>query len=244
MDISISKTPQELGQKAGKLAVSKLKEALAMNGYARVLLATGMSQMETMMNVVKSDVDWSKVEVFHMDEYIGLPIGHKASFIRYIKERFIDHVQVKKFYPVETSGNLSERLEQLSAAIREKPIDVGMIGIGENTHIGFNDPPADFKTQEAYIKVKLDDRCKMQQVGEGWFNSKDEVPDSAVTITPYQIIQCKTIICSVPFLVKAEAVYKTITSRITGDVPATILKRHDDFHLFLDRDSASKIIQF
>lgn len=244
MNISISKTPQELGQKAGKLAVSKLKEALAMNGYARVLLATGMSQMETMMNVVKSDVDWSKVEVFHMDEYIGLPIGHKASFIRYIKERFIDHVQVKKFYPVETSGNLSERLEQLSAAIREKPIDVGMIGIGENTHIGFNDPPADFKTQEAYIKVKLDDRCKMQQVGEGWFNSKDEVPDSAVTITPYQIIQCKTIICSVPFLVKAEAVYKTITSRITGDVPATILKRHDDFHLFLDRDSASKIIQF
>lgn len=244
MDISISKTPQELGQKAGKLAVSKLKEALAVNGHARILLATGMSQMETMKNLVRADVDWSKVEIFHMDEYIGLPSGHKASFIKYIKERFIDHVSVKKFHPVETDGDLSDRLRQLSTAIREKPIDVGMIGIGENTHIGFNDPPADFETQEAYIKVKLDDRCKMQQVGEGWFNSKDEVPDSAVTITPYQIIQCKTIVCSVPFSVKAEAVYKTITSRITGDVPATILKRHDDFHLFLDRDSASKIIQF
>lgn len=244
MDISISNTPQELGQKAAKLAISKLKEALVKNGHGRILLATGMSQMETMTNLVKSDVDWSKVEVFHMDEYIGLPPGHKASFIKYIKERFIDHVQVKKFYPVETSGDLSGRLEQLSTAIRMRPIDVGMIGIGENTHIGFNDPPADFETREAYIKVKLDDRCKMQQVGEGWFNSKDEVPDSAVTITPYQIIQCKTIICSVPFLVKAEAVHKTITSKISGDVPATILKKHDDFHLFLDKDSASKVIQF
>ncbi|HEX5168563.1 MAG TPA: 6-phosphogluconolactonase [Cyclobacteriaceae bacterium] len=244
MEISISTSWQELGQKAAALAITRLKDAITQKGCARILLATGMSQMETMQRLADSDVDWSSVEVFHMDEYIGLPPGHKASFIKYIQERFTDKVKVKKFYPVETSGDLNENLKQLSITIRESQVDVGMIGIGENTHIGFNDPPADFETREAYIQVKLDDRCKLQQVGEGWFASIDEVPDTAVTITPYQILQCQTIICSVPYLVKADAIHKTITSKISEDIPSTILKKHDDFHLFLDRDSASRIIQF
>ncbi|MDA0194238.1 MAG: 6-phosphogluconolactonase [Bacteroidetes bacterium] len=244
MNISISKSSKELSQKAAALVASKLNHALNAKGYARLLVSTGMSQLETLEALVKCDLQWSNVEVFHMDEYIGLPVSHKASFIKYIQERFIDQVEVKKFHPVETGGDVSKSLSQLSAAITEKPIDVGIIGIGENTHIGFNDPPADFETKDAFIRVRLDDKCKRQQVGEGWFGSTEEVPDEAITITPYQILQCVTLICGVPFKVKAEAVYKTLTSEITNEVPASILKTHDDFHLFLNRDSSSAIIKF
>ena len=244
MNIIISRTSEELGQKAGALAKQKIQEALTTKGSARLLLATGMSQMETIRVLVESNIDWSKVEVFHMDEYIGLPSDHKASFVKYIKERFVDKVNVGFFHPVETRGDISENIKKLSAVIKESPIDVAMIGIGENTHIGFNDPPADFETKEAYITVKLDDRCKKQQVGEGWFPSLDDGPDIAVTITPHQILQCRTIICSVPFAIKAEAVYKTITSKTDPNVPASILKRHHEFYLFVDRDSASRVVQF
>jgi glucosamine-6-phosphate deaminase len=151
-------------------------------------------------------------------------------------------VPIKKFHSVDAEGIIADRIAGLSAGIREKPVDLGLIGIGVNGHIAFNDPPADFDTHNAYIIVKLDDQCKMQQVNEGWFNTIKEVPDEAVSMSVWQIMQCTTIISVVPHLVKADAVRKTLTGNISNSVPATILKRHPDWHLFLDKNSASGII--
>ena len=177
---------------------------------------------------------------FHLDEYIDLPITHAASFRKYLKERFIDHVHLKEFVFVETEGDVDDNIRMLTRRLREKTIDVGVIGIGENAHIAFNDPPADFDTKQAYIIVNLDSRCKKQQVGEGWFKDEDEVPRQAVSMTPYQIMQCAHIISPVPHKVKADAVKKVLSAK-TGDpmVPGSLLKTHPDFQLFLDEESAA-----
>ena len=242
MNINISSTPSRLGKNAADLAATKLKEAIRQKGVARLLVSTGSSQFETLAALAESSVDWSCVEVFHLDEYIGLDVTHPASFRKYLYERFINKINVKAFYPVDGSDNVSEQISHLSEEILKKPIDVGLIGIGENAHIAFNDPPADFDTHKPYIVVYLDDRCKMQQVNEGWFSSLKEVPAAAISMSVYQIMQCNIIISSVPHLVKAEAIAMTLQNDLTNLVPATILKQHPDWHLFLDKNSASKII--
>lgn len=177
--------------------------------------------------------------MFHLDEYINLDENHPASFRKYLKERFTNKVQLKKAHFVDGNGNVSQNIEALTEAVRKSPIDVGVIGIGENAHIAFNDPPADFDTEEAYKVVQLDDRCKMQQVGEGWFPDIDAVPKEAITMTVKQILKCKAIISCVPYKVKAKAILDTLTEPINNMVPATILKTHSDWHLFVDEDSAS-----
>jgi glucosamine-6-phosphate deaminase len=242
MNIIITTTATELGNQAARLVASKLNEAINLNGEARMVVSTGSSQFEMFQALIKEKVDWIKVEVFHLDEYIGLPVTHRASFRKYLYERFINLVPIKKFHSVDAEGIIADRIAGLSAGIREKPVDLGLIGIGVNGHIAFNDPPADFDTHNAYIIVKLDDQCKMQQVNEGWFNTIKEVPDEAVSMSVWQIMQCTTIISVVPHLVKADAVRKTLTGNISNSVPATILKRHPDWHLFLDKNSASGII--
>lgn len=244
MNISISTNSSELGKAAATLAAEKLNEALILNGEARMVVSTGSSQFEMFQALVKEKVDWSRVEVFHLDEYIGLPLTHKASFRKYLYERFISLVPVKKFHSVDVEGNIADRLGKLTSEIRRKPVDLGLIGIGVNGHIAFNDPPADFKTHDAYIVVKLDDQCKMQQVNEGWFKTVKDVPDEAVSMSVWQIMQCSTIISVVPHLVKADAVKKTLTSKLTNLVPATMLKQHSNWHLFLDQNSASEVIAF
>jgi glucosamine-6-phosphate deaminase len=208
------------------------------------VLSTGSSQFETLEALLKEDIDWKKIEIFHLDEYIGLPVTHKASFRKYLKERFINFIECRRFHSVDTEGNIGQTVAGLTDEIRKKPVDVGLIGIGENGHIAFNDPPADFETRHAYMVVNLDERCKMQQVGEGWFKSVDDVPEKAVSMTVWQIMQCKTIVSAVPHLVKADAIYKTFTSRLSNMIPATMLKQHLDFNLFIDYNSASKVMTF
>jgi glucosamine-6-phosphate deaminase len=242
MNISISPTAAELGNSAARLTAEKINEVLARNGEARMVVSTGSSQFEMFQALVKEKVDWTKVTVFHLDEYIGLPVTHKASFRKYLYERFINLVPVKKFYSVDVEGNIAGRIRELSAALLKKPLDLGLIGIGVNGHIAFNDPPADFNTRDAYIVVKLNEQCKIQQVDEGWFKTMEDVPDEAVSMSVWQIMQCRTIISVVPHLVKAEAVKNTLTSRVTNTVPATILKTHNNWHLFLDKNSASGIV--
>ena len=244
MNIIISPDAETLGKKAASFAAGKLNEAVTINGEARLVVSTGASQFETFKHLVKEDIPWQQIEVFHLDEYIGLPITHPASFRKYLNERFINHVNVKKFHSIDLEGEISTVIRKLSEEIRKKPVDVGLIGIGVNGHIAFNDPPADFDTHDSYIKVKLDDVCKMQQVNEGWFKSAGEVPDFAVSMSVFQIMQCRTIVSCVPHKVKAEAVYKMFTSRLTNMVPATMLKQHPDYHLFLDYQSASRVIIF
>jgi glucosamine-6-phosphate deaminase len=242
MNISVSRNAIELGNSAAKLAAEILIEAVDLNGEARMVVSTGSSQFEMFQALVKERVDWTRVTVFHLDEYIGLPVTHKASFRKYLYERFINLVPVKKFYSVDVEGNIIGHIEELTSEIRKNPIDLGLIGIGVNGHIAFNDPPADFDSRDAYIVVKLNEQCKMQQVNEGWFKTLEDVPDEAVSMSVWQIMQCRTIISVVPHAVKANAVKNTLISRVTNAVPATMLKIHPDWHLFLDNNSASEVI--
>jgi len=242
MIINISADAMELGLKAAGFTAGKLNEAIEKNGEARMIVSTGSSQFETFQSLLKENVEWDKVEIFHLDEYIGLPVDHMASFRKYLYERFINKVKVKKFHSVDVEGDIDNCIAKLTLELRKKSVDIGLIGIGVNGHIAFNDPPADFDTREAYIVVNLDEQCRLQQVNEGWFNSVEEVPAKAVSMTPKQIMQCKTIVSCVPHKVKAEAVRNTLINSLTNIVPATLLKHHSDYHLYLDKNSASEII--
>lgn len=239
MNIHINPTAETLGIEAARLTARLLREAIAERGEARVVLSTGSSQFETLQALISEDVDWSKVTMFHLDEYVALPETHPASFRKYLKERFIAKVDLGSYHLVD--GNPAS-IPELTRLLRQAPIDVGLIGIGENAHIAFNDPPADFQTKNAYIVVNLNDRCKMQQVGEGWFASIDDVPKQAISMTAYQIMQCNHIISCVPHKVKAQAVADTLHSTTVNPmIPATLLKTHPAFDLFLDEESASLI---
>lgn len=236
--IDIADNAAELGKRAAKKIAALLNDAIREKGSARMILSTGASQFETLEALVKEDVDWTKVEMFHLDEYVGLDESHPASFRKYLKERFVSKVRLKAAWFVENE----ECLDNLTKELRRDRIDVGVIGIGENGHVAFNDPPADFDTDAAYKVVTLDTRCRMQQVGEGWFGSIDEVPEKAITMCVRQILSAEHIVSSVPHSVKAEAIYNTITKPVNPAVPATILKTHPDWNLFIDRKSASKLL--
>ena len=239
MEVRIYHDADSLGAAASRKCAQIINRAIVENGEARIILSTGASQFETLSHLVSEDVDWSKVTMFHLDEYVGLPESHAASFRKYLKERFISKVNLKACHLVE---GRKEQLEELSRLLCEKPIDLGLIGIGENGHIAFNDPPCDFDTQDPYIIVNLNDTCKRQQVGEGWFASVSEVPAQAVSMSCRQILKCINIVSAVPHKVKAEAVRNTLSSNVvTTTVPATLLKTHGIFTLFLDEDSASLI---
>ena len=242
MRINIFKTPKEMGKDAAGLIAKKLTDAIASQGYARLLVSTGASQFEMFEALVQEPVEWNKVTMFHLDEYIGLSKSHKASFQKYLAERFVGLVNLREAVYVNGEGNVSEVLEYLTRRITESPIDVAVIGIGENAHVAFNDPPANFKTTDSYIVVNLDERCKQQQVGEGWFASIEEVPTQAFSITIPQIMKSKCIISVVPHAVKAEAVKNALMQEVNNQVPATILKTHSDWNLYLDAASAKLFI--
>ncbi len=177
MEILISQTKQELGKKAATVGADLIRKAIAKNGSANIIVATGASQFEMLAELVKQDINWSVVTAFHLDEYIGLPETHPASFRKYLKERFVDLVNLKAFHYVNgDSGDGHAECVRLGNIIVHHPIDVAFVGIGENSHLAFNDPPADFDTESAYLVVNLDDACRRQQMGEGWFPTFDDVP--------------------------------------------------------------------
>ena len=243
MKLIISKTKEELGRRSAIHAAECVKAAIEKQGYARILLSTGASQFPFFDEFVKMDIDWSRVEMFHLDEYVGITDAHPASFKRYLTDRFVNKVNPGKAHLIDGSRDPEKTIAELTALLAEKPVDVGLIGIGENAHIAFNDPPADFEDQRSYKVVTLDQRCLMQQVGEGWFKSVEETYKQAISMTCSQIMKCKTIISVVPYAVKAEAVYKTLTTELSPLVPATLLKEHSDFSLYCDADSASMLTE-
>lgn len=238
MNVVVAENCRLMGELAARQAAAVLNSAIRERGEARVVLSTGASQFDTLSALVRQNVDWSKVDMFHLDEYVDLPETHPASFRKYLKERFVSRVPIRRAHFVDGTR---EGIAALTEELRSAPVDLGLIGIGENGHIAFNDPPADFETDEAYIVVNLDERCRRQQVGEGWFAALNDVPRQAVSMTVRQIMRCETIISCVPYAVKAEAVYKTLTSPLTNMVPATMLKQHDHFTLYLDEDSAARV---
>ena len=241
INISVSATAAENGRKAAVKAAELINKAIAEKGHARIILSTGASQFEMFENLVKLDVDWPKVEMFHLDEYVDLPETHIASFRKYLKERFVNIVHPGAVHFVG-EGDVKKNIAELTRELRKDVVDVGLIGIGENGHIAFNDPPADFEATEAYRVVNLDHKCRMQQVGEGWFATEDDVPKQAISMLPKQIMACRAIVSVVPHKVKAKAVYDTITQPVNNMVPATLLKTHPEWYLFIDDDAASMLI--
>ena len=241
MKLSISENSKELGRAAAADVAARLREAIALRGEARIVLSTGASQFDMFEALVEEDVDWSKVDMFHLDEYIALPITHKASFRKYLQERFVDRVSLRSVNYVDTEGDINNAIAAISEKLTETPVDIGLIGIGENGHIAFNDPPADFGTEACYIVVDLDDNCKRQQVREGWFPTPDDVPKQAVSMTVHRIMMCRSVISVVPHEVKAKAVAATLSTPVCPEVPATMLKMHPDWSLYLDKNSASLI---
>ncbi len=240
MKITVTKDPIALGRLAGSEAARLIKQTIAQNGQANIILATGTSQFETLTQLLQEDVDWSKVVMFHLDEYIGLPESHPASFRKYLKERFLAKVpDLKAYHLVNGEGDAAAECDRLGAIIQQHPIDVALVGIGENAHLGFNDPPADFNTEAGFIVVGLDEDCRRQQLGEGWFASLAAVPKQAITMSIKQILRSKHIICSVPDSRKAVAIKNSLEGPVSNLNPASILQTHADCVCFLDKASSA-----
>jgi len=241
MEIVLSETKQLLGLKAANRGAELIRKAIRLNGKANIIVATGASQFEMLNELVKEDVDWSVVTAFHLDEYIGISENHPASFRKYLKERFVDLISLKEFNYVNGETDPYGECVRLGKLISERPIDVAFIGIGENGHLAFNDPPADFETEAPYLVVKLNDSCRRQQLGEGWFPTFNDVPEKAISMSIRQIMKSKAIICTVPDERKATAVRDTILNEISPECPATILRTHSNVVLLLDLAAASLV---
>ena len=242
MNIAVYKTKDEMGAAAASAAASKIRQTIDDNNQANIILATGASQFEMLGYLAGCEtVDWPKVTMFHLDEYIGLGPGHPASFRRYLQERFVDRVAGLKavHYINGDAEDPAEECRRLGDLIRAHPADVACLGIGENGHLAFNDPPADFETEESYIVVDLDERCRQQQVGEGWFESFESVPPQALSMSISQILKSRSIIVTVPDHRKAEAVRNVVEGPVTPRCPASILQKHENCSIFLDEPAAS-----
>jgi glucosamine-6-phosphate deaminase len=241
MKVKVFKNSEELGKAAAAFSANIIRQSIEKDGKARIVLSTGASQFDTFKVLVKEDLDWSKVEMFHLDEYINLPITHPASFRKYLQERFVSIVKPGKVFFVDGEGDVEKTILELNKEITREPVHLGLIGIGENAHVAFNDPPADFDTKEPFIIVNLDEACKKQQVREGWFPTVDDVPKQAISMSVHQIMQCNIIVSCVPYKVKANAIKLALENDTTNMIPATILKEHKNANLFLDEDSASVV---
>lgn len=241
MKIFKADTKKETSEAAAEAASTKLREVISANGHARFIVATGASQFDFLSALTAdTSIDWTKTTMFHLDEYIGISDTHPASFCKYLQERLVDIVQpgTVHFLDGEVDDPQSE-CDRLNQIISQHQIDVAFVGIGENGHLAFNDPPADFETEDPYIVVELDEACRLQQVGEGWFNGLDDVPTHAISMSIRQIMKAKTIICTVPNERKAEAVRNCLHGEITPMHPASILQEHPDCTVYLDSGSAS-----
>lgn len=243
LQIEVYSDEKTLGIAAADFVTNHLQAAIQEKGKANLILATGASQFAFLEAFKKKDLDWKKITVFHLDEYKNLSDQHPASFRKYLKERILNEVKPGKVYLINgDSPQLEKEIREYEMLLKENPVDVACIGIGENGHIAFNDPPvADFNDPRWVKVVQLDDACRRQQLGEGWFPTFDDVPREAVSLTVPAIMSCKVISCVVPNLRKADAVKGTVLGEITTACPASILRRHPNTVLFLDTESASKI---
>ncbi len=241
MEMMVLKDKYDLGIAAGKKAGELIRNTISEAGQANIILATGTSQFQTLEQLIKEEgIDWSKVVMFHLDEYIGLPVTHPASFRKYLKERFLEKVPpLKAYYLINGEADAEAERLRLNTVIQQHPIDVALVGVGENGHLAFNDPPADFETEDPYLVVNLDEKCRMQQMGEGWFASLEEVPAQAISMSVKQIMKSTHIICSVPDGRKAQAVKDSIEQPVSPLYPASILQLHASCSYYLDQSSAA-----
>lgn len=240
MRVTICEDKHEMGYQAAKLGIQAIQEAIQFKGHAVIVVATGLSQFSVYDHLAKANLDWSKVEAFHLDEYVALPDTHPSSFRHYLYNRFVNKVQnLKTFHAIEGDAkDLQKEVDRLNALITGKEIDVAFLGVGENGHIAFNDPPANFETNDPFIVVELEERCRRQQVTEGWFKYLEEVPQKAITMSVRQILRCKQLICSVPDQRKARAVAMCLYDQISVYSPCSVLRTKKECTLLLDRPSS------
>ena len=242
MNIHVHPDEQRMGQAAATVGAVAIQDALSQRGEAGIIVATGASQFEVLGALIQaSDIEWSRVTGFHLDEYIGLPRSHPASFRHYLKQRFVDHLPMKAFHYLNGEGDAIAECARVGALLAQQRIDVAFVGIGENGHLAFNDPPADFEIESPYLVVNLDQACRRQQFGEGWFPTLEAVPAQAISMSVHQILKSRLIVCSVPDTRKATAVQRTVEGAICPEVPASILQRHPAVELHLDEAAASQL---
>jgi glucosamine-6-phosphate deaminase len=245
MQISKCQSKDELGAAAAARGAAAIRKSVSDAGAATIVVATGASQFEMLGHLVgAADIDWARVTVFHLDEYIGLAAHHQASFRRFLRERFVQQLPVPLAAFHEVAGDsvdAAAECARLGALISPRQVDVAFIGVGENGHLAFNDPPADFETEVPYLVVELDLACRQQQLGEGWFPSLDDVPKQAISMSIKEVVRATTLIVSVPDARKAAAVKCTVEGPVDNACPASILQRHADARLFLDADSAAQL---
>jgi glucosamine-6-phosphate deaminase len=238
--IEILADKYSLGQAAADQAAGILRRALSNQGSARLVAATGASQFEFLDALTKApNIDWSRVELFHLDEYVGLPSTHPASFRKYLFERLIHKTGITKYHLLDGDRDPKGTVTKIGAELQSRPVDVLFAGIGENGHLAFNDPPADFQVADPYLIVDLDEACRQQQVNEGWFSELANVPKKAISMSVQQILRSKEIIVAVPDTRKARAVKACLEGDISPMMPASILRTHPNVTIYLDTDSAA-----
>lgn len=242
MNIEIISDKKQMGKAAAAAGAKLIREALAARGEANIIVATGASQFEMLEALVaEPGINWNRVTGFHLDEYVGLPIDHPASFRGYLWQRFVSRLPLplRAFYFLDAERDAAAECRRVGEVLKKHPIDVAFVGIGENGHLAFNDPPANFETEEPYLVVELDEACRRQQLGEGWFPTFDDVPRQAISMSVRQIMKSEAIICTVPDERKAEAVRNSVEGEVTPRAPASILQQHEACTLFLDPPAAS-----
>lgn len=240
LNIKVYRDKKLLGRAAAEQAGISLRRAISDWGSARIIAATGDSQFEFLEALTnKEDLDWRRVEMFHLDEYIGLNAEHPASFRKYLQERLIRVTGITNYHLLEGDKDPEEVILRVGKELLAAPADVAFVGIGENGHLAFNDPPADFQTEAPYLVVELDETCRRQQVNEGWFADIAEVPRRAISMSIRQILRAKEIIACVPDARKSQAVKACLEGEISPLVPGSILRQHANVTLYLDLDSAA-----
>jgi glucosamine-6-phosphate deaminase len=240
MNIKVFKGKTSLASAAAAQAATTMRKAISNKGAARIIAATGASQFEFLDALTAMpDIDWKRVEMFHLDEYIGLPLSHPASFRNYLLKRLINKVGITRYHLLDGEGDPASVAREVGAKLASAPIDVAFVGIGENGHLAFNDPPADFETEDPYLVVNLDEACRRQQMGEGWFAALADVPLTALSMSVRQILKAQEIICIVPDARKARAVVACFQGEISRNAPASILRTHPRCTVHLDNDSAA-----
>ncbi len=243
MQITMHTDKKASGKAAAAAGLELLQAALAKQDEVNIILATGLSQFEMLAELSARDVDWHRVNAFHLDEYVGIPIRHPASFRAVLWKEFAAKLPLplKSFAWINGEGDPAAECRRLGEAIRQHPIDIAFIGIGENGHLAFNDPPADFATETPYLVVTLDEACRRQQMGEGWFPTLADVPAQAISMSIRQILKSAALVVTVPDARKAEAVKNALELPISNLHPASILRCHRDARLFLDAPAASRL---
>ncbi|HEY7096858.1 MAG TPA: glucosamine-6-phosphate deaminase [Terriglobales bacterium] len=240
MDFKIFNKRHDLGKAAADQAASAIRGAIEERGYARIVAATAASQKEFLEALTSAPgIEWPRVEVFHLDEYIGLPITHPGSFRKMLLEQLIRKTGIAKYHLLDGEGDADNTISLASVAVASAPIDIAFLGIGENGHLAFNDPPADFETEQPYLIVTLDEACRRQQVGEAWFSDISQVPQRAISMSVRQILKAKEIVAVVPGSQKAQAIAACFNGEITPMAPASILRNHPNATVYLDTNSAA-----